>query len=248
MELDEETLGPAFAGLPGVVPMVVALLELPPGGGEKAFQQILPVDGRVRGGGTVDFSLLEVGEGESAVAPPVEVGEQGLLDAGVGVSLLKVGSKLLDAFIPHFIGTFGSAPKDMCGVLRNSAPRASIVVLIFPFDEGCPHATVGGSMFSIPTPPGRLQSLHAGGTGVPVDCQLGIEGEALVSNPVELGDWILDSCIQTFSRGGRKFAVTTSHCPTFIVNGELWGFQSGQNSAEVPIKELGAIIHFTVES
>jgi len=103
------------------------------------------------------------------VAPPVEVGEQGLLDAGVGVSLHKVGSKLLDAFIPHIIGTFGRAPKHMGGVLRNSAPRASVVVLVFPLDEGCPHATVGGSMFSNPTPPGRLQRLHAGSTGVPVD-------------------------------------------------------------------------------
>jgi len=92
MELDKETIGPAFARLPGVVPMAVALLELPPGGGEKAFQQILPADGRLRGGGTVDFILLEVGEGEGTVAPPVEVGEQRLLDVGVGVGFLKVGS------------------------------------------------------------------------------------------------------------------------------------------------------------
>jgi len=54
--------------------MVVSLLELPPGGGEKAFQQILPADGRLRGSGNVDFSLSEVGEGECPVAPPVEVG------------------------------------------------------------------------------------------------------------------------------------------------------------------------------
>ena len=247
VELDKETLGPAFARFPGVVPVVVALLEVPPGGGEKAFQQILPANGRLRGGGTVDFILLEVREGESAVAPPVEVCEQGLLDAGVGVGFLKVGSQLGNAFIPHFIGTFSRAPKHMGGVLWNSTPRASVNVLAFPFDEGCAHATVGGSMFSNPTPPGRLQSLHAGGTGVPVDRQSGIEGEALVSNPVELGDGILDRCIQTFSRGGRKFGVTTPHCPTFIVNRELWGFEGGQDSAEVPIKELGSGIHFTVE-
>jgi len=78
------------------------------------------------------------------------------LDAGVNVGFLKVGSKLIDAVIPHFIGTFGSAPKDMCGVLWNSALRASVIVLVFSFDEGCTHATVGGSMFSNPTPPGRL--------------------------------------------------------------------------------------------
>ena len=246
MELDEETLGPAFARLPGVVPMVVALLELPPGGGEKAFQQILPADGRLRGGGTVDFSLLKIGEGECPVAPPVEVGEQGLLDAGVGVGFQKVGSELGDAFIPHFVGTFSRAPKDMGGVFRNSTPRASVVVLVFPLDEGCPHATVGGSMFSNPTPPGRLQSLHAGSTGVPVDRQSGIEGEALVSNPVELGDGILDRCIQTFGGGGWKFGVTTPHCPTFVVNRELWGLQGGQDSAEVPVEELGSSIHFTV--
>jgi len=76
---------------------------------------------------------------------------------------------------------------------------------------------------------------------------LGLEGEALVSNPVELGDGILDRCIQTFSRWGRKFNITTSHCPTFIVNRQLWGFEGGQDSAEVPIKELGSVIHFTVE-
>jgi len=201
--------------------MVVALLELPPGGGEKAFQHILPADGRLRGGGTVDFILLEVGEGEGTVVPPVEVGEQGLLDAGVGVGLLKVGSQLDDAFILHIIGTFGSAPKHMGSVFRNSALRASVIVLVFPFDEGCTHATVGGSIFSNPRPPGRLQRLHAGGTGVSVNRQSGIEGEALVSNPVELVDGILDRCIQTFLRGGRKFDVTTPHCPTFIVNQEL---------------------------
>jgi len=228
--------------------MVVALLELPPGGGEKAFRQILPADGRLRGGNTVDFILLEVGEGEGPGAPPVEVGEQGLLDAGVGVGLLKVGSQLDDAFIPHFIGTFGSAPKHRGSVFQNSALRASVIVLVFPFDEGCTHATVGGSMFSNPTPPGRLQRLHAGGIGVPVNRQLGIEGEALVSNPVELGDGILDRGMQTFSRRGRKFDVTTPHCPAFIVNRELWGFQSGQNSTEVLIQELGLGIHFTVEN
>jgi len=81
-------------------------------------------------------------------------------------------------------------------------------------------------MFSNPTPLGRLQCLHAGGTGVPINHQLGIEGEALVSNPIELGDGILDHSIQTFSRGGRKFDVTTPQCPT-IVNGELGGFQGG---------------------
>ena len=101
-------------------------------------------------------------------------------------------------------------------------------------------------MFSNPTPPGRLQSLHAGSTGVPVDPQSGIEGKALVSNPVELGDWILDRCIKTFSRWGRKFGVTTPHCPTFVVNRELWGLQGGQDSAEVPVEELGSSIHFTV--
>jgi len=47
VELDEETLGPAFAQFPAGVPVVVALLELPPGGGEKAFQQILPANGRL---------------------------------------------------------------------------------------------------------------------------------------------------------------------------------------------------------
>jgi len=247
VELDKETLGPAFARFPGVVSVVVVLLELPPGGGEKAFQQILPANGRLRGGGTVDCLLWEVGEGKSAVAPPVEVGEQGLLGAGVGVGFLKVGRQFEDAFIPHFIGTFGRAPKHMGSVFRNSTPRASVIILVFPFDEGGAHAAVGGSMFSNPTPPGRLQSLHADGTSVPINHQAGIEGEVLVSNPIELGNGILDCCIQTFSRGGRKFDVTTPHCPTFIVNRELRGFQGGQDSADVPIKELGSGIHFTVE-
>jgi len=34
-----------------------------------------------------------------------------------------------------------------------------------------------------------------------------------VSNPTELGDGILNR-MQTFSRGARKFNVTTPHCPT----------------------------------
>jgi len=38
MELDEETLGPLFAGFLAVVPVAVALLELTPRGGEKALQ------------------------------------------------------------------------------------------------------------------------------------------------------------------------------------------------------------------
>jgi len=116
MKLDKETLVPAFAGLPGVVPVTVALLVLPPRGGEKAFQQILPVNGGLRGGGTVDCILLEVGEGKSTVAPLVEVGEQGLLDAGMGVGFLKESSQLDYAFIPHFIDTFGCAPKHMGSV------------------------------------------------------------------------------------------------------------------------------------
>jgi len=78
-------------------------------------------------------------------------------------------------------------------------------------------------MFSNPTPPGRLQRLHVGGTSVPINRQTGIKGEALVSNPMELGDGIPDCCMQTFLRGGRKFNVTTPHCPTFIVNWELGG-------------------------
>jgi len=210
VELDEEALGPAFAWFSAVVPVVVALLELPPGGREKAFQQILPADGRLRGGGTVDCSILEVGEGESTVAPLVEVGEQGLLDAGMGVGLLKACSQLKDAFIPHFIGTFGRAPKHMCSVFGNSAPRASVIILVFPFDEGDAHTTVGGSLFSNPTPLGRLQSLHAGGTGVPVNHQSGIEGKALVSNPTELGDgtWIA-AC--KHSRGGEGSLMSPLH-------------------------------------
>ena len=106
VELDEETLGPAFAQFLAVVLVAMALLELSPRGGEKAFQQILPANGGLRGGGTVDFILLEVGEGKSAVTPPVEVDEEGLLDAGMGVGFLKAGRQLADTFIPHFIGTF----------------------------------------------------------------------------------------------------------------------------------------------
>jgi len=146
------------------------------------------------------------------------------------------------------IGAFGRAPKHMGGVLGDSAPRASVIILAFPLDEGGAHATAGGSMFSNPAPPSRLQSLHADGTGVPVNRQAGIKGEALVSSPAELGDGILDRCMQTFLRGGRKFDVTAPRCPTFIVNRELWGFQGGQDSAEVPTKELGSSIHFTAES
>jgi len=94
MELDEKTFGPALARFPAVVPMVVSLLELTPRGGEKALQQVLPADGGLRCGCPVDCLFLEVGKIEGTMAPPVEVGEQRLLDAGVGVGLLKVGSQL----------------------------------------------------------------------------------------------------------------------------------------------------------
>jgi len=142
MELDEETLGPALARFPAVVPVVVALLELTPRGGEKALQQVLPADGGLRCGGPVDCIVLEVGKSEGTVAPPVEVGEQGRLNAGVGVGLLKVGRQLINAFVPHIIGTFGSAPKHMGGVLGSAAPGALIVILIFPKDEGLAHAAI----------------------------------------------------------------------------------------------------------
>ena len=180
------------------------------------------------------------------MAPLVEVGEQGLLDAGMSEGFLKVGSQLHDAFIPHFIGTFGSAPKHVGSVFGDSAPRASVIVLVFPFDEGLAHATIGGNMFSNATPPGRLQSLHAGDTGVSIDCQLSIKREVLVLNPTELGDGILNRCTQTFLRGRRKCNVPTPHCPTFIVDRELGGFQGRQDNAEASIEELGSCIHFTV--
>ena len=91
-------------------------------------------------------------------------------------------------------------------------------------------------MLRNPSSPGRLQSLHAGGIGVPVDRFLGFEREPLVSNPVELGDGILDGCIQTIARGGREFNVSTPDGPSLIVNRQLWGFQGGQDSTEVSIK------------
>jgi len=71
------------------------LLELPPRGGEKALKQVLPTNGGLGGGGSiVDFIFLKVGEGEGAVAPPLEVGKQGLLNAGMGSGFLKAGSEL----------------------------------------------------------------------------------------------------------------------------------------------------------
>jgi len=102
-------------------------------------------------------------------------------------------------------------------------------------------------MLRNPTSPGRLQSLHAGGRGVPVDRFLGFERKALVSNPVELGDGILDCCIQTFSRGGREFNVPTPDGPSLIVYWQLGCFQGGQDSAKVFIKQLGSGIHFAIE-
>ena len=131
-----------------------------------------------------------------------------------------------DAFIPHFIDAFGSAPKHMGGVFGDSAPRAPVIVLPFPFDEGHAHTTIGGSMFSNPMLTGALQGLHAGGTGVPIDRQQGIKGKSLVACPTELAVEILNCRMQTFARRRQEFAVTAPHRPVFIVNWQLGGFSS----------------------
>ena len=169
------------------------------------------------------------------------------MEARVGVSFLKVGSQLGDAFIPHIIGTLGSAPKDMGGVFRESTPRASVVVLVFPCDEGLAHATIGGSMFSDPTPAGRLQSLHAGGTGLPIDRQPGIEGESLMPDPIELGDWILDGFVQAFSGRGGQLEIAAPHGPTLIVNRDLGSFHGGQEGPEVAVEQFGSGVHLAVQ-
>jgi len=111
-------------------------LELLPRGQEKALKQVLPAHGRLGGSGAVNFFFVEVEEGEGIVTLPVEAGEQGLLNAGMGVGFLKVGSELCNAFIPDITGAFGSAPKHMGGFFRDTTLRACVIVLVFLFDEG----------------------------------------------------------------------------------------------------------------
>ena len=80
-------------------------------------------------------------------------------------------------------------------VLGDSAPWAFVIILEFPFDQGFTYSTFGGGVLSYPPPASRLQGLHANGTGGPVDGSSGFEGKALVPDPVELGDGILDGTI-----------------------------------------------------
>jgi len=142
VELDKETLSQAFARFWAVLLMTMLLLEVPPRSQEKPFKQVLPVDGGLGGSGDANFIICKVGEGEGSVTPTVEAGEQGLLVAGMGVGFLKACSELGDASLPHITGSFGLAPKHMGDFFGDLALRASVVILVLPFDEGLPHATI----------------------------------------------------------------------------------------------------------
>jgi len=195
MELNKETFGPSLAGFAEPFLVVVALLKLSPGLGEESFEKVLPADRGLGGNDLIDFIILEVGKGEGIVAPSVEAGQQRGLEAWMGVSFLKVLGELGDAFIPDITGSFSNTPQNMSGVLRGSTPRAFVVILVLPLDESLAHTAFGRGMLGNPSPAGRLQGFHAGPTGVPVDDSLGIIGEPLVSDPVELSDGILDGFV-----------------------------------------------------
>jgi hypothetical protein len=135
----------------------------------------------------------------------------------------------------------------MSGVLRGSTPRALVVILVLPLDESLANTAFGRGMLGDPSPAGRLQGFHAGPTSVPVDNRLGIIGESLVSDPVELGDGILDGFVQAAPGWGCQFAVATPDGPTLVVDGNVRGLEGWQQSFQVAIEELGSGIHFTVQ-
>ena len=68
------------------------------------------------------------------MSPSMKTGEEGVLDAGVGVVFLEVGSELGDAVIPNITSSLGSATQDMGSVLWSTATGALVIVLVPPFD------------------------------------------------------------------------------------------------------------------
>ena len=75
VELEEETSGPALARSPKAFLIEVALLELLPMLGEKAFEEVLPANGGLGSDDLVNIVIREVGKGERVVAPSVKAGE-----------------------------------------------------------------------------------------------------------------------------------------------------------------------------
>ena len=156
MELNEETTGPFLARLANAFLIVEALLELSPRLGEKAFEQVLPANGGLGGNNAVDVGFGEVGKRESMMSPSMKTGEEGVLEAGVGVVFQEVGSELGYAVIPNITSSLGSATKDVGGVFRSTAAGALVVVLVLPFNKSFAHATFRRYMLRNPTPAGRL--------------------------------------------------------------------------------------------
>ena len=134
VELNKETSGPFLARLANAFFIVEALLELSPRPGEKAFEQVLPANGRLGGDDAINVGVIEIGKRKGIMSPSMKTGEERVLDAGVGVVFLEVGSELGDAVIPNITSPLGSATKHMGSVFWSTAARALVIVLVPPFD------------------------------------------------------------------------------------------------------------------
>ena len=82
-------------------------------------------------------------------------------------------------------------------------------------------------MLGNPSPASRLQSLHAGRCDVPVNGCSGIMGEALVTDPIDLGDGILNGFVQAVLGRRNQLVLAAPDSPAFIVDGNLRSVLNG---------------------
>jgi len=169
VEADKEALDPFLGRLLAPESVVVALLHLAPLLGEQTFEEILPADERLRLGTLLHVFILKVINWEEATAPSVEVVNQGPVNVRVGFSVDHVGDQLVHASIPDIVGSFGLATEHVGGVLRGTATRAFIIVLIFPLDQSGANPTVGRRMLSDPTAPAGFKGGNSFCTRFPID-------------------------------------------------------------------------------
>ena len=85
----------------------MALLDLAPLLGQKAFKEILPANERLGLGNLLDFCFRKVVMGEKATAPLGEVLEKGSLQFRVSSGLHQISGELGHAFGPDLVGSLG---------------------------------------------------------------------------------------------------------------------------------------------
>jgi len=107
VEADKQAFDPALGRLPAPQRVVMALLDLAPLLGQKAFKEILPADEQLGLGNLLDFCFRKVIMGEKATAAPRDVLEKGSLQFWMSSGLHQISGELGHAFRRDLIGSLG---------------------------------------------------------------------------------------------------------------------------------------------